>query len=67
MTIARTDGRLVQFLYILLRDHLPAGAVEGIMLNHVDKTAGLEITYSNHHLADYARELAARINTEARA
>lgn len=52
---------LVTFLYVLLRDHLPAGAVEQLMRDHVVKAEGRARTYSNQHLEAYARELAARL------
>jgi hypothetical protein len=59
---------MVSFLYVLLRDHLPAGAVESIVREHVEKSAkcigGLRTVYSNEFLEAYARELANRIAVE---
>lgn len=60
---------LVAFLYVLLRDELPAGAVEALVRDHVEKvetgadcnSAGLRV-YSNKPLEAYARELAGRIS-----
>ena len=55
--------RLVSFLYILMRDHLPSGVVEEIMLRHVEiSVTGVE--YSNPHLFAHAQELEARINLD---
>lgn len=55
--------RLVAFLYILLRDHLPAGTVESILSLHVDKSAAMTypVKFSNPHIEAYARELAGRL------
>jgi hypothetical protein len=55
------DELLVQFLYILLRDHLPAGTVEQIIVDHVAPSADLEVKYSNEFLEGYAREIAGRL------
>lgn len=59
--------RLVTFLYILLRDHLPAGIVEEIMVKHA-QYEGIEAldeadfeSYSNVHLARYAHEISQRL------
>lgn len=52
---------VVQFLYILLRDHLPASTVEQIVLEHCEPAATLEVTYSNKFLEGYAREIADRL------
>lgn len=52
---------LVSFLYILLRDEVPAGTVEAIMRNHVEKAGSDRRTYSNKHLAAYSREIARRL------
>jgi len=53
---------LAQFLYILTRDEVPVGVVEGILARHVDATrAQLEVTFSNPHLEAWARETAARL------
>lgn len=55
---------LVQFLYVLLRDRLPAGDLEEIVRVHVEKARAAgpgPVTFSNPHLEAYARELAARI------
>jgi hypothetical protein len=55
------DELLVQFLYILLRDHLPAGEVEKIIVDHVSPFSHLEVKYSNQFLEGYAREIAGRL------
>jgi hypothetical protein len=58
---------LVAFLYILLRDYLPAGSVEKIMVEHVEPYLDQELILSNEHLEAYARELAARLVREWKA
>lgn len=52
------DSRLVSFLYELMRDHLPAGVVEEIVLASEDESA---VTYTNGWLAKYAEDLALRL------
>lgn len=55
---------LVSFLYILMRDHLPAGVVEGIMQKHVvleGTDDGDESQFSNGFIARYAKDVAARL------
>lgn len=57
---------LVSFLYILMRDHLPAGVVEGIIQNHVvveaqDEGPSDESQFCNGYLAAYAKDIAARL------
>lgn len=50
------DDPLVRFLYLLVRDHLPAGAVEGII--QADERVS---HFTNGHLARYAQDMAARL------
>jgi hypothetical protein len=52
------DSRLVSFLYELMRDHLPTGVVEEIILASENES---EVTYSNGYLAKYAEDLANRL------
>ncbi len=52
--------KLQNFLYLLLRDYLPSGQVEAIMLN-VRSCAGKTVSFSNPLLAQYAAELAAEL------
>jgi hypothetical protein len=65
------------FLYILLRDHLPAGEVEGIVRTHVElprlngsvagrspRAGAAPGVFSNDHMAAYAKELAQRLADE---
>lgn len=54
---------LVSFLYILLRDHVPAGVVEGIMQNHVE-VAEINTEFCNGFIARYARDVAARLTPQ---
>lgn len=46
--------------YLLLRDHLPAGTVEGLVAD-VEAQRGRRPVYSNEFLASYAAELSARV------
>jgi altronate dehydratase len=61
-------NRLVEFLYILMRDHLPAGVVEGILQKHVSGCSGdgdtVENLYTNGYLANYATDVAERLQTK---
>jgi len=50
------DDPLVSFLYLLMRDHVPAGVVEGIVRPRDGVTH-----FTNGHLARYAQDLAARL------
>lgn len=55
------DHKLTLFFYILLRDHLPSGAIEDIMEKHVEPHAQKDTVYSNKHMEAYAKELARRL------
>lgn len=50
-------SRLVSFLYSLMRNHLPAGAVEGL----VQEASNPNVRYTNGWLANYAIDLAKRL------
>ena len=64
-----TEDPLVVFLYHLLRDHLPAGDVEGIMQKHVFPLPVREdegfprCRFSNGFIAKYAKDVAQRLQT----
>ncbi len=58
------SDQVQHFLYILMRDHLPPGVVAGIIEDFVKASKGLEVTFSNEHLAAYAQELAAVLRSE---
>ena len=51
---------LVSFVYHLLRDHLPAGSIEGILQNHVLGERS-DAEFCNGYLADYAKDVAKRL------
>lgn len=59
-----SNSRLVGLLYLLLRDHLTAGHVEE-MVTSVSSEQGPPYQFTNGWLAQYAIDLAARINGEA--
>lgn len=60
------DEKLVAFLYVLMRDEVPCGKVEGILQKHVMVAAlarpGDPVEYSNKHLEAYAREIAGKLS-----
>lgn len=49
---------LVSFLYELMRDYLPCGKVEEIMINSLD---GKECLFTNGYLARYAKNIAKKL------
>lgn len=55
-----SEDPLVSFLYILLRDHLPSGVIEGIMLEHVQYGQS-DSHFTNGWLANYCKDLAERL------
>lgn len=59
--ISNARERLVNFLYLMLRDELAAGVVEGVANRTEAIPAEVSVTYSNAHLEAYARELALRL------
>lgn len=54
----KSSDPLVSFLYSLLRDYLPAGDVEKLTL---DAERPQEVEYSNRYLAEYATDIAFRL------
>jgi hypothetical protein len=56
-----SNDRLVAFLYVLMRDHLPPGVVEGIVVGHCEAAADKVSQYSNDWVAAYSIELALRL------
>ncbi len=56
--------RLVAFLYCLIRDHVPPGIIEEIMLRQkIDDDRG-DTLYSNGWLAQYAIDLEKRLTKD---
>ena len=58
---SKKHHRLAGFLYELMRDHLPAGKVEGILLNILEGFPNEEIRFTNGWLAKYAIHIADRL------
>jgi hypothetical protein len=56
--VALETRPLVNFLYRLMLEDLPAGRVAAIMRELEDMPAGVSIRYENEHLRDYAIEIA---------
>jgi hypothetical protein len=57
-TTDQAPDKLVEFLYILLRDYIVAGEAEGIMRHHV---SGEVLTFSNPYLHSYVVDIAERL------
>lgn len=54
-----SDDPLVSFLYILMRDYIPVGAVESILIDHI---IGKECSeFTNGWLAEYAKYVAEKL------
>lgn len=51
-------NRLESLIYVLLRDHLPAGKLEQIITDQRDAS---EFLMTNGWLADYSKDIAARL------
>lgn len=60
--MSKPSERLVDFLYILGRDHLPLGTLEEIMWEHVGSSPSV---YCNSYLEHYAKQLAVRLTNDA--
>lgn len=59
-----SDDRLVGFLYVLMRDHVPSGVVEGILVEHVEAAADRPTrVFSNGWLAEHAKNVASRLRS----
>jgi hypothetical protein len=57
-----TGSPLVSFLYLLMRDHVPPGVVEGIVAKDEPREdPELVFVLTNGHLAAYAEEIAGRL------
>jgi hypothetical protein len=52
-----TSDKLVSFLYDLMRDHLPPGTVERLVLD----AQTTPVKFTNGWLAEYAKDLATRL------
>ena len=59
------ENDLTHFLYLILRDVGPAGAVEQAV-RQAEEAKDRGFTYSNQELSKYANELAKRLCTEKR-
>ncbi|MCU1242398.1 MAG: hypothetical protein JWO71_3124 [Candidatus Acidoferrum typicum] len=59
-------AKLTKFLYVLMRDRLPLGAVQSIVDDYCEFAENPpplrpQLRYTNSHLEAYARELAGRL------
>lgn len=57
----KINSRLVSFLYELMRDHLPPGVVEEIVMASEDEP---ECLYTNGWLAKYAEDISNRLKDD---
>lgn len=53
--------KLVELLYLLMRDELPTGAVADLIKNHIEKDAATNRVFTAKPIEAYARELADRM------
>jgi len=60
-TEKRRADKLIEFLYILLRDHLTSGVVEGIMQHHLGKFPLKDKIFTNCYVLNHAEDIAIRI------
>lgn len=63
MEPTEVPSRLLDFLYILARDHLPTGTMESIMWDNVDSE---DSSYCNNFIEDYCRDFALRLLDDER-
>lgn len=64
LAVGVPSTRLVALFYLLLRDHLPVGAINDVM-QHIEKTDGKDVEFQNVHLTALAQSLANRLIGEA--
>lgn len=57
------EGLMVNFLYELMRDHLATGIIEGLVRN-CELGKGKQKYYSNGWLAEYARDVCSRLESD---
>ncbi len=58
------DDVLVAFLYTLMRDHVVPGVIERIV-NDVYNFKDHKVEYANGYLAQYAQDVASRLNVKS--
>ena len=56
-----SDEKIATFLYLLMRDHLPAGTVCKIINDVNDAHFGVKIDYTNLHLVAMAKDYVERL------
>jgi hypothetical protein len=59
--IEEPPAGLVDFLYLLARDHLPTGKIRRTLNDHVLASRGTKRTYSDTELEAWARQRASEI------
>jgi len=54
----KSKNKLVCFLYLLMRDSITPGSIEGIIMQLKQSLPDTEYEYSNGYLAEYAQYVA---------
>lgn len=57
----RVPDGLIEFIYLLARDHLPAGVIRGIISAHLQAEPNLARDFSDPDLESWAKERAEEI------
>lgn len=60
VTIVGENAKLIAFIYMLLRDEIPAGHIESLLINLGDD---VEQKFTNGWLARYAENIVKRLTT----
>lgn len=55
---------LQRFLYLLMRDFIPPGYVEGLMMQSTSETSAKIVGFTNTDLANYAAKLGRQLTFE---
>lgn len=59
---ADSQERLLAFFYVLMRDELPVGRIESVLVHHVELSPSITFrAYSNSYLEALAREFVGRL------
>ena len=57
-----SEEKVVLFMYLLLRDHLPVGEVTKLIMSMDEEYSDNNVLYTNGNLEALARELVSRLN-----
>lgn len=60
-----SKSKLVAFIYLIMRDHVPPGEIEELMREHVHLIKADEnVEFSNGWMAEHAKDVARRLGWE---